>query len=116
MFAHEPKPWDFSDEITRLTNIYLHLSGIPMHRDQNTAELLRHEREQARLEKEAELMVPDFTSDDDLIQAGIIREHRPAVKELMALLALGKQARQEDLLKACSMLEKCLYYTWRDEA
>lgn len=99
------------------TNLQQFLDAItqPMNRDWNTAELLRHERIQEKIDRMPP-EVPDFTNHVDLRQAGIIKELQPAMAEVMRCFQSGINGRHEDLLRACALLERSLYRTWQDEA
>jgi hypothetical protein len=102
--------FDFSSEIRRLTNIQRSLMGI---RDWNTAAESQYATAQHIADRQP-ITIPDFTCDEDLIQAGIVKELRPAMKELMSCFQSGMNGRQEDLLKACAGLERAMYLLWQD--
>ena len=82
--------------------------------DQTTAELLRHERLQEKLDRQPR-EIPDFTDHATLRQAGVIRELQPAVAEVMSCFQSGINGRHEDLLRACAHLERALFRCYEDE-
>jgi hypothetical protein len=104
--------FDFSAEIRRLTNIQRGLMGL---RDLNTAAESQYATAMHIADRQP-ITIPDFTSDEDLIQAGIVKALRPAMKELMTCFQSGRNGRHEDLLKACALLEKAMYLVWKDAA
>ena len=107
MFSHEDPAYGLIELITRP------LEANVAH-DQNTAELLRYERLQEKLDR-LPPEIPDFTDHATLRQAGVIRELQPAVAEVMSCFQSGINGRHEDLLRACAFLERALYRCWEDE-
>ena len=79
------------------------------------AELSAHETAQHILDK-TPLDLPDFSQLEDLQQAGIDKEYRPALAQIMEIYSMGPHADRDELLKACAKLERAMLHVWKDNA
>ena len=82
----------------------------------NTALLSQHEHDQLVLDREPREL-PDFATDEEAVRdAGIPKEHRQAVMDVIGQFQMGSKGSHTELLIACAKLERSLFAVWRDEA